>query len=160
MSEIRKEEKVAKARELFLSGYNCAQAVFAAYAPETGMEEREALRLSSGFGGGMGGMRGVCGTLSGMFMALGALTGYDRAEDKEGKKRLYARERALATRFAEEFEALHCKELLKRSGIVAGSEPSDRTPDYYRTRPCVRYVEFAAGLLADELNQEEGKADA
>ena len=31
-----------RAKELFLSGYNCAQAVFAAFAPELGMDERAA----------------------------------------------------------------------------------------------------------------------
>ena len=36
-----------KARQNFLNGYNCAQAVFCAFCDVTGMDEREALRLSS-----------------------------------------------------------------------------------------------------------------
>ena len=35
-------------------GYNCAQAVFAAFSDVTGLEREYALRLSAGFGGGMG----------------------------------------------------------------------------------------------------------
>ena len=40
---------------------------------------------------------------------------------------------------------------LAAAGIEAKSTPSERTPEYYRTRPCVRYVEACAGILADEL---------
>ena len=39
------------AKEYFLKGYNCAQAVFVAFCDVTGMSEETALRLSSSFGG-------------------------------------------------------------------------------------------------------------
>ncbi|MBQ3141799.1 MAG: C_GCAxxG_C_C family protein, partial [Clostridia bacterium] len=47
-------DHVQKARELFVEGYNCAQAVFAAFCDVTGMDFNTALKLSSSFGGGMG----------------------------------------------------------------------------------------------------------
>lgn len=86
MQKIDREAKITRARELFLSGYNCAQSVFAAYAEEAGLTESLALRLSSGFGGGMGGLRSVCGAVSGMFMVVSALRGYDDAADTRGEK--------------------------------------------------------------------------
>ena len=49
-----------KAAELFLSGYNCAQAVAVAFCDVTGLEERQAARMASAFGGGLGRMREVC----------------------------------------------------------------------------------------------------
>ena len=136
-----------------MEGYNCAQAIAGAYASELGMEEKRALRLASGFGAGMGGMRGVCGAISGMMLVYSAARGYDEAADMEGKKRLYASEQAMVKRFTDTFEALHCRELLKRAGIEAGGTPSERTPEYYKKRPCVRYVEACAGILADALNK-------
>ena len=45
-------ERSEKAVELFKSGYNCSQAVFAAYADLFGFDEDTALKVSAGLGGG------------------------------------------------------------------------------------------------------------
>lgn len=150
---VDKQQKVERARELFLSGYNCAQSVAAAFAPKMGLSEQAVLRLASAFGGGLGGMRLTCGAVSGMCMALGQLTGYDDADDPEAKKHLYAQTRRLCEQFLMEYGTLTCRELLAQNGVVAQAEPSERTPEYYRTRPCVRYVEHCAALLSDALNE-------
>ena len=71
-------DRCAKALELHHQGYNCAQSVFTAFCDLHGMDEKEALRLGSSFGGGMGRLREVCGALSGIFMTAGLLYGYDR----------------------------------------------------------------------------------
>ena len=61
----------ARAKENFQSGYSCAQAVFLACTENMGLDTETRARLASSFGGGMGGMRQVCGAVSGMLMALG-----------------------------------------------------------------------------------------
>ena len=43
----------------FLKGYNCSQSVVAAFAPQLGLSEEMALRMSAGFGAGIGRMREV-----------------------------------------------------------------------------------------------------
>ena len=136
-----------KARQNFLNGYNCAQAVFCAFCDVTGMDEREALRLSSSFGGGMGRLREVCGAVSGMFMAAGLLYGYDDLEDKSLKTAHYARIQALAARFSSQEKSLICRELLGLTETHSAPEPSDRTQEYYQSRPCPRIVETAARIL-------------
>lgn len=83
---IDREEKAARAEALFREGYNCAQSVVLAYAEEMGLEMKTAARLSSGFGGGVGGLRGVCGAVSGMAMVYGMLCGYDRPEEKRARR--------------------------------------------------------------------------
>ena len=50
------------ARELFMQGYNCAQAVACAFCDVTGLEIDAAARMASSFGGGLGRLREVCGT--------------------------------------------------------------------------------------------------
>ena len=65
-----------KARDLFLSGCSCSQAVFGAFADEFGIDQQTAFRLASSFGGGMGGMRETCGAVTGMLMAAGMKWGY------------------------------------------------------------------------------------
>lgn len=54
----------------FLKGYNCSQSVVAAFAPQLGLTEEMALRLSAGFGAGIGRMREVCGAFCGVVTVL------------------------------------------------------------------------------------------
>lgn len=147
--------KADLARNLYLSGYNCAQSVFAAFSEEMGIARETALRMASGMGGGIGGLRMTCGAVSAMAMVLGSLRGYSDAEDYEGKKQLYADIQRLHEQFVAVHETSNCRELLKMSGIVAMAQPSQRTPEYYRKRPCARYIELCARLLAEELGRED-----
>ena len=76
------------AADLFLQGYNCAQAVAVAFCDVTGLNKEQTAKMVSAFGGGMGRMREVCGAVSGMFFVLGTLYGYDNADaDADGKKK-------------------------------------------------------------------------
>ena len=88
------------AGDLFLQGYNCAQAVFLAFADVTGFDKETALKLSSSFGAGMGCLREVCGAVSGAFMVAGLLWGYDELNDAR-KKEHYALVQEIARRFEE-----------------------------------------------------------
>ena len=141
------------AHENFKRGYNCAQAVAIAFADEMGMSETELAKLASSFGGGMGKMREVCGAVSGALLVYGALRGNSDPEDGEAKKQHYARVQEFAARFKAEHETIICRELLKNIALKkdAGGDPEERTPEYYRTRPCVRFVETAATILAQML---------
>lgn len=148
------EKKVALARELFLEGYNCAQAVFAAFAEEMELPRETALLIASGMGGGIGGLRETCGAVSAMALVLGKLRGYSDAADTEGKKALYAAIQKLHSLFTAEFETSNCRQLLVSAGIAAKSTPAERTPEYYRQRPCCRYIEKAAELLSYALEED------
>ena len=148
-------DHAAKARALFLEGYNCAQAVVGAFADELGMTQRQAVRLASSFGGGMGGMRETCGAVTGMLTVAGLLFGYDSPADDAGKKAHYAHVRALAEAFRAQHETLVCRELLAALPGKLAQDPLPRTPEYYKARPCVRFVETAAGILEHELKAEK-----
>ena len=139
------------AAELFLEGYNCAQAVAVAFTDLTGMDKKEAAKLASPFGGGMGRMREVCGAVSGMFMVLGALYGYDNSDADSKKKELYKQVQALAEKFKEENGSIICREILKNP--PSDPNPSPRTAEYYAKRPCARMVMTAARLM-DEFIAE------
>ena len=140
-----------KAAELFLSGYNCAQAVAVAFCDEMGLTQRQAARMVSSFGGGMGRMREVCGAVSGMLFVLGTLYGYDEPGDDAAKKRLYGQVQALAAGFRAENGSIICREILKNP--PSDPNPSPRTAEYYAKRPCARMVYTAARIL-DEYIQE------
>lgn len=141
-----------KARDLFLSGCSCSQAVFGAFAGELGLDPDAALRLASSFGGGLGGMRDTCGAVSGMLMVAGLKWGYSDVGNLDIKTAHYARTRKLIERFKAEHETIVCRELLAHLGDLK-KEPSARTAQYYKERPCVRFVETAAQLL-DQMEEE------
>ena len=133
------------AAELFLEGYNCAQAVAVAFTDLTGMDKKEAAKLASPFGGGMGRMREVCGAVSGMFMVLGSLYGYDNSDADSKKKDLYKQVQELAEQFKQENGSIICREILKNP--PSDPNPSPRTAEYYAKRPCARMVMTAAKLM-------------
>lgn len=146
-------EKAELARELFLSGHNCVQSVYAAFAEDMGMSRERALLLSSGLGGGLGGLRFTCGAFLAMAMVLSALRGYTDGADMDGKKRLYAQVQRLHERFVEKHGTSVCRELLEKNGVSVSNVPSERTPEYYKSRPCAQYVAFCAELVAEELEK-------
>lgn len=139
-----------KAQELFKEGYNCAQAVFGAFADETGLDFETALKLSSSFGGGMGRMREVCGAVSAMFMIAGLKYGYASPTDSEAKTEHYKRIQELAKKFKDKHGTIICRELL---GVDADDNPipSARTPDYYASRPCEKLVKDAAEIIGEYI---------
>ena len=144
-----------KARDLFLSGCSCSQAVFAAFADDFGMDQDTALRLASSFGGGMGGMRETCGAVSGMLMVAGMKWGYSEVGNLDVKTAHYARVRSLIEAFRAEHGTIVCRELLAHLGTLK-KDPSARTAEYYKVRPCVMFVETAARLL-DEMDAQEAE---
>ena len=144
-------EHAILAADLFLEGYNCAQAVAVAFCDLTGMDKKEAAKLAAPFGGGMGRMREVCGAVSGMFMVLGQLYGYDNSDDDAHKKELYKQVQQLAEKFREENGSIICREILKNP--PSDPNPSPRTAEYYAKRPCAKMVMTAARLM-DEFIAE------
>lgn len=144
-----------KAKALFTEGYNCAQAVFAAFSDVTGIDFETSVKLSSGFGGGMGRMREVCGAVSGAFMVYDLVCGYSEPGDMESKKRVYADIRELAERFkAQSGGSIVCRELLAGVETTAGGEPEQRTAEYYKKRPCPGLVALAADVLDGFLREK------
>ncbi|MDE6031412.1 MAG: C-GCAxxG-C-C family protein [Oscillospiraceae bacterium] len=143
------------AYENFLKGYNCTQAVAVAFAEELGLSEETAARLSSGFGGGMGRMREVCGTFSGVVMVLSSLYGYSEPKNVAAKAELYGRIRELADRFRAANGSIICKELLGLKEMEKSAVPEERTPEYYKKRPCPELCRFAANMLESYISEQE-----
>ena len=144
-----------RAKELFMQGYTCAQAVVLAFEDITGLDRTVAAKLSSGFGGGMGRMREVCGAVSGMFMVYDLVCGYSEPGDMESKKRVYADIRELAERFKRQSGgSIVCRELLVGVQTTQGGDPEQRTAEYYAKRPCPQLVTLAADVLDAFLKEK------
>ena len=137
------------AAELFVSGYNCAQAITVAFSDVTGLDEAFSAKITSSFGGGMGRMREVCGAVSGMLMVAGHLYGYDGPDDGENKKAHYALVQQLADQFRAQAGSIVCREILKNP--PSDPTPTPRTAQFYKDRPCARMVVLAAQILDEYI---------
>ena len=147
--------KRESAGKYFLAGYNCAQAVLCAFCDELCLTREQAAAMASPFGGGMGRLREVCGTVTGMFLVTGLLRGYDGVETGEVKAAHYARIQALAKEFERQNGSIVCRELLGLDRRETGGEPCARTADYYKKRPCALLCADAARILDEYLQKKE-----
>ena len=137
----------ARAQENFLSGYNCAQAVFLACTEDMGLSTETRAKLASSFGGGIGGMRQICGAVSGMLMALGLRYGYCDPADKDAKAAQYEIARALAEEFRQKSGSMICRELLGLDENFKPKPPEARTEAYYKERPCAALCRQAGEIF-------------
>lgn len=141
------------ARGYFKDGYNCCQSVLLAFRDVIGLPEEEIAALSSGFGGGMGRLREVCGAVSGMTFMAGVISPAANPSDAEGKKANYALVQDFAAKFSEENGSIICRELLQlRAGQKESPAPSTRDAQWYTSRPCERLVGCAARIVAQRLS--------
>lgn len=164
---INVEERVEKAMSLFKEGFNCSQSVVAAYADIYGFTQEQALKMSASFGAGIGRMRETCGAACGMFLLAGLQTGCTDPKSAEGKGYNYDVVQKLAAEFVKENGTLICAELLglrprsensqeqPLTGVGSPTMPQERTPEYYKKRPCSEMVATAAKIFGEYLQTLE-----
>jgi len=144
-----------KAAELFIEGYNCAQSVAMAFCDVTKMDETEVSKMSSVFGGGIGGLREACGAFNGMVLVLGTLYGYTDPKSADEKSRAYSMVQEAAERFKAEAGSIICREILKTppESIKLSAEEEK----YYKIRPCARMVMLASRILDSYIEEHPVK---
>ena len=146
------EDRAQKAKELFMSGYNCSQAVVGAFADLFGMDTNTAMRFAEGLGGGMGRMRLTCGAVSAMSLIAGLKMSKGEACDVKTRSEIYEKVRQMADEFKEKNGSIICAELL---GIALpadnGSSPEKRTEQFYKKRPCADCVYDCAKIIEKHL---------
>ena len=145
----RREMAVAN----FMKGYNCSQSVVLAFADMLPVKESDLLKMASSFGGGMGRLREVCGSVSGMFIVIGLLYGYDGPETGPVKAEHYKRVQELAHRFEEKHGSIVCRELLGLNVKREAPTPEARTKEYYKKRPCPEIIGDAAEILEEYIKE-------
>ncbi len=143
-----------RAKEYFLQGYACSQAVALAFSDIVGVDEDTIAKLTLPFGGGLGRLRLTCGAVSGMAFVIGSAFG--KAENTpENKKVVYAITQELCAKFKEEYGSLICGDLLSgKVPVEVGGVAEERTQEYYKKRPCAEMVAFAAKILEDYLREK------
>ena len=144
----RVEEAVSKIR----GDFNCAQSIFSTYAPQYGLDQDTALKIATGFGGGMARFGRTCGAVSGAYMAIGLKYGMGINDDSELKEHTYE----VIKEFSDRFQQIHgteiCRDLLGCDiNTLEGKEYYDQNEFF--EKKCVQYVKNAAEILEDILNK-------
>ena len=130
------------------SKFNCAQTVFSLFAPELGIDEKTALKIASGFGGGMA-CAETCGAVTGAYMVIGMKHGHATSNPNDK-----AKTKLLIQKFNEEFKVKHgtliCKKLTgfdisTPEGSTAAHEEGvfdNKCPVFIKTACTILEVEF------------------
>lgn len=135
----------------FLEGYNCAQSVLFSFCEELGLDADTALKISCGFGGGMGRKGEVCGAVSGGILVLGLKFGRGKSDQRAQTDVAYAEVREFMKRFSAKHGSCYCRELLSGcnlSTLEGQAYFKDNECLNLICRPCVR---DAAAIVEDLL---------
>ena len=141
------DETLRKAEELFLQGYNCAQAVSHACAGDCGVPPALVVKLATGFGAGMGRTQETCGAVSGAILALGLRGGRALGDDKARTEETYAKVQALQRDFAALHGSCLCRELLSGCDLRTPEGQREFKERGYLRQRCAEYVKTAAALV-------------
>lgn len=154
MKDFDIDDRVKQAVLNFESGFNCSQSVFLAYSDVFELELDMARKMSVSFGGGVGRMREICGTVSAMAMLAGFKYPVLDVNDQEARTKNYAIVQKMAELFKEKHETIICRNLL--GPIIAENTPAptERTPEYYAKRPCSKFIADSARIAGRMLKGE------
>lgn len=126
--------------------YSCSQSILSTFGPQFGLSRDLALKLASGYGGGVARLGGVCGAINGAIMVLGLKYGQGEKDTENTKEDIYRITRQFLSEFEEKNGSTLCKELLTCD--INTSEGIKKAMDEgFFTTICPRVVKNAAMLL-------------
>jgi C_GCAxxG_C_C family probable redox protein len=138
----------AKLVEKQFSKFNCAQTVFSLFANDIGIDEKTALKIASGFGGGMA-CAETCGAVTGAYMVIGMKHGHYESvpEKKANTKEMIKKFNQI---FKEKHGSLICKNLTgfdisTPEGAGAASEAG-----VFESR-CPGFIKTACNILEEDF---------
>lgn len=139
--------ELTAALENFDQGFNCAQAVLAAFAPRHGLSREHALKIACPFGSGM--MRGsTCGAVTGSLMVIGLAHGRCNSGDMAARSKTYALAQAFQDRFDAQHGTCSCEELLGLDPTTPEGRTAALDRGLFETR-CPQFVRSAVNLLLE-----------
>jgi C_GCAxxG_C_C family probable redox protein len=146
--------RAQRALSEFSSGFNCSQSVLSVFAEDYGLDTNSALKLATGFGGGMGGTGRTCGAVSGAFLVIGLKYGNVAPGDTDSKNATYRRVREFIQKFEAKNRSIQCKELLDLDLSTPEGLASARERGLF-TAICPRLVSDAVEIL-EAIMQSDG----
>ena len=144
--------KVQKAVEQFEKGFNCSQAILSTYCEQFGLDYETALKIATGFGGGMH-INGTCGAVTGAFMVLGLKFG-NSEENKEAKENTYKKVIEFTKKFSARNNTVKCHDLLGCDITTREGLEIARQKGVFSVT-CPKLVQDAAEILEEMLIEDD-----
>jgi len=141
--------KVDEAVECFCSGAACSQAIVGTYGINYGLTRAQAMKLASGFAGGMR-LAETCGAVTGAFMILGLKYAGDNCDKRDGRDEVYGALANFMERFKQRNNSVVCKELLGCDISTPAGGQKATQEGLFRTI-CPKLVQDAAEVLEEML---------
>ncbi len=124
--------------------------VILSFADILNIDEETALRMASGFGGGMGRLQQTCGAVTGAFMVIGFLRGNYKDDDDEAKEITNHLIQEFSHKFIESHGSINCKTLIKFDiNTQEGMEQANKADVF--NKKCTNFVKLAVELLEETL---------
>jgi len=150
---MTKEKKVS---DTFPAGYSCSQAVLSSRCEKYGLDQKIALSLATGFGGGMARTGNTCGAISGAIAIIGLHAGSCKAGDNKAKENTYRIVQEFVAGFEEEFGSTNCTELTGcHIGTKSGYDKAKKNGIFENV--CPRFVDGAVEILDAVLVDKKNK---
>jgi len=139
-----------RALNYYSKGFNCAQSVIVSFADILKLDEETALRLASGFGGGMGRLQQTCGAVTGAFMVIGFLKGKFKSDDQESVTITNNIIQEFSKRFAAIHGSTNCKTLIEHDLNTEEGIAQAKQEDVFNKK-CTFFVAEAVKILEEIL---------
>lgn len=104
--------KIEKAIEYFSSGFNCSQSVLTSFKEDFNISEKDLLKISCGFGAGMGRLQKTCGAVTGAYLTIGLKFGKFINDDNDSTEKTYKLVQDFDKEFKNIYKTTNCKKLL------------------------------------------------
>ncbi len=130
------------------SAFNCAQTVFSLFANDLGIDEKTALKIASGFGGGMG-CAETCGAVTGSYMVIGLKHGHT-TPDPEEKAQTKLKIKEFNDKFKQKHGSLICKKLTGHDISTPEGAFAAEEEGVFQTL-CPKFIKTACTILEEDF---------
>lgn len=138
------------AREMFMSGCNCSQAVLSYFGPDMGMDRNTCCSIAAAFGGGIALSQRTCGAVTGAVMVIGLYSGAGISDIRERKKEAYRITEEFIRQFEERNNSIQCSDILGTDIETAGEQ------NLFQTR-CAGFITDAIEILEKLVGEKTGE---
>lgn len=137
--------RILSAADKFLDEYTCSQAILSQYCERYGLDYKIALKLASGFAGGMR-MGKTCGAVTGACMVLGLNFGGLNCNKMDGRKRVYRAVREFTREFMEIYGSVDCADLIGHDLSTSQGIQTVKEQNLFQTI-CPEFVKTSVRIL-------------
>lgn len=130
------------------ANFSCSQTVLSLFATDLGLDEKTALKISSGFGGGMA-CAETCGAVTASYMVIGMKHGHSTSnpDEKANTKQLIQN---FNKTFEEEHGSLICKKLIGFDISTQDGLEGAQENNVFKTM-CPDFIKTACDILEEDF---------